>query len=153
MSFQLSILKILAGQPNGSASLDVIKQHLAVFYTSGPEWAARMKRLASAAPDLDLFGQGLITREKGLWTLTTEGRAFLERLERQVSAADRAGPIPYALSPQAPVEIPPAAISPLRVEVIRAPPTTRLDRASLAPLRATSRGKRRSKPRNNKRPY
>lgn len=57
MSFQLSILKILAGQLGGRASLELIKQHLAIFYTSGPEWPARMKRIASRDPNLDIFGQ------------------------------------------------------------------------------------------------
>lgn len=81
MSFQLSILKILAGQPSGFASLEVVKQHLAIFYTSGPEWPARMKRLSELAPNLDIFGQKLVTRELGYWRITGEGRTFLESLE------------------------------------------------------------------------
>jgi hypothetical protein len=83
VSFQLSILKILAGQPDGRASLDVVKQHLAVFYTSGSEWTARMKRLAERAPDLDIFGQKLIAREAGEWRITDDGRVLLAALERQ----------------------------------------------------------------------
>lgn len=82
MSFQLSILKILAGQPGGRAALEVVKQHLAIFYTSGPEWAARMKRIASREPNLDIFGQKLIDREVGYWTITEEGRKVLEALEK-----------------------------------------------------------------------
>lgn len=82
MSFQLSILKILAGQPGGRAALEVVKQHLAIFYTSGPEWAARMKRIASREPNLDIFGQRLIDREVGYWTITEEGWKVLEALEK-----------------------------------------------------------------------
>lgn len=82
MSFQLSILKILAGQPGGRASLEVVKQHLAIFYTSGPEWPARMKRIASREPNLDIFGQKLIDRDVGYWTITEEGRKVLEALEK-----------------------------------------------------------------------
>ncbi|WFU23312.1 hypothetical protein QA649_35515 [Bradyrhizobium sp. CB1717] len=81
MSFQLSILKILAGQPHGRASIEVVKQHLAIYYSSGPEWPARMERIASRAPRLDIFGQRLIEREAGCWIITDEGRKTLERLE------------------------------------------------------------------------
>ena len=81
VSFQLSILKILAGQPGGRASLEIVEQHLAIFYTSGPEWPARMKRIASREPSLDIFGQKLIDREVGYWTITEEGRKVLEVLE------------------------------------------------------------------------
>src|SRR4051794_24615765 len=83
VSFQLSILKILAGQPEGRASLAVIKHHLAVFYTSGSEWTCRMKRLAERAPDLDIFGQKLVAREPGEWRITDDGRALLASVERQ----------------------------------------------------------------------
>ena len=82
VSFQLSILKILDGQTDGRASLEVIKQHLAVLYTSGQEWTGRMKRLAERAPDLDIFGQKLVVREPGVWSITEEGRGFLATLER-----------------------------------------------------------------------
>ncbi|OPZ00069.1 hypothetical protein A5906_23835 [Bradyrhizobium sacchari] len=82
MSFQVSILKILAGQPEGRASLAVLKHYLAVFYTSGPEWTDRMKRFAARVPDLNIFGQGLVTREPGQWIITEKGRAFLAMLEQ-----------------------------------------------------------------------
>lgn len=83
MSFQLSILKILAGQPDGRATLGVLKDYLAVLYTSGREWTARMKRLAERAPGLDIFGQKLVAREAGEWIITEEGRAYLALLEEE----------------------------------------------------------------------
>lgn len=82
VSFQLSVLKILAGQPEGRASLVVLKDYLAVFYTSGPEWTTRMKRLAERVPDLDIFRQKLVARESGQWIIMEEGRAFLDSLEQ-----------------------------------------------------------------------
>ena len=87
MSFQLSILKILAGQPDGRASLGVVKQHLALFYTSGPEWTGRMKRLAARAPDLNIFGQKLIAREPGEWRITDAGRDLLLAVEQPPATA------------------------------------------------------------------
>jgi hypothetical protein len=82
VSFQLSILKILAGQPGGCASIEIVKQHLAIYYSSGPEWPARMTRIASRAPDLDIFGQRLIDRQVGYWTITAEGLKVLDTLEQ-----------------------------------------------------------------------
>ncbi len=83
----MSILKILDGQPDGRATLDAVKQHLAVFYSSGSEWPQRMKRLAERSPSgIDIFGQKLVTREPGEWRITEAGRAFLAALERPVQA-------------------------------------------------------------------
>ena len=100
VSFQLSILKILDGQTEGRASLEVIKQHLAILYTSGQEWTGRMKRLAERAPDLDIFGQKLVVREPDVWNITEEGRSFLAILEGRRAATEdiaRAEPSPAGL--------------------------------------------------------
>jgi hypothetical protein len=59
---------ILAGQRDGRASIDIVKQHPALYYSSGPEWPARMKRITSREPNLDIFGQKLIDRGVGYWT-------------------------------------------------------------------------------------
>ncbi|WP_407185172.1 hypothetical protein [Bradyrhizobium centrosematis] len=93
VSFQVSILKILAGQPDGRASLAVLKHYLAVLYSSGPEWTDRMKRLATRAPDLNIFGQGLITREPGYWIITEDGRTFLALLEQMGVPASEVRPL------------------------------------------------------------
>jgi hypothetical protein len=93
VSFAVSILKILDGQVEGRATLDIVKQHLAVFYSSGSEWSQRMKRLAERAPSsIDIFGQKLVTREPGEWRITEAGRAFLAALERP-SVADVPEPV------------------------------------------------------------
>lgn len=101
VSFQLSILKILDGQTDGRASLEVIKQHLAILYTSGHEWTGRMKRLAERAPGLDIFGQKLVFREPGMWSITEEGRSFLAILERPTTADHNI--VPAEPSPAAPM--------------------------------------------------
>jgi hypothetical protein len=70
--------------------------------TSGPEWSARMKRLAQRAPDLDLFGQKLVERNAGQWIITPEGRTFLADLERgAVSVAEQVLPHQSAEHPPA----------------------------------------------------
>lgn len=92
VSFQLSILKILDGQTDGRASLEVIKQHLAILYTSGQEWTGRMKRLAERAPDLDIFSQKLVERAPGVWSITEEGRSFLAVLERPATVDHKLRP-------------------------------------------------------------
>lgn len=82
VSFQLSVLKILASQPKGRAGLAVLKNYLAVFYTSGPEWTTRVKRFAERAPDLGIFRQKLVARESGHWIIMEDGRAFLASVEQ-----------------------------------------------------------------------
>jgi hypothetical protein len=81
VSLQISILKILAGQPDGSASQAEIKRYLAVLVASGPEWTTRMKRLSACAPHIDIFGQHLVELNNLGWTITDNGRAFLAALE------------------------------------------------------------------------
>jgi hypothetical protein len=83
VNFQLSILKILAGQTDGRASIALVRQYLATFYTSGPDWTKRMKHLAALAPsDLDIFSQQLASHQPGEWRITDKGRALLEALDR-----------------------------------------------------------------------
>ncbi|WP_439360635.1 hypothetical protein [Bradyrhizobium sp. DASA03007] len=48
-----------------------------------------MKRIASRAPQLDIFGQRLIEREAGCWIITEEGRKSLETLEQLDRSAMR----------------------------------------------------------------
>lgn len=94
MSFQISILKILAGQPDGRASLAVLKQYLAVYYSSGTEWTDRMKGLAARATALNIFSQGLVARDPGEWRITDKGRAFLSALEHGPdSSAEQQPPV------------------------------------------------------------
>jgi hypothetical protein len=85
LSFAVSILKILAGQPEGRAPIARLKAYLEIFYASGPEWTARTKALAVRAPGLDIFARRLVVREDGEWRITAEGPAALQALEREQS--------------------------------------------------------------------
>src|SRR6476646_657871 len=94
MSFQITILKVLAGHPEGRASLADLKRAMAILITSGSDWTDRMKRLAARAPELDIFSQSLVLRANAGWQITDAGRAFLEFLQTPIQPAsdDRQAP-------------------------------------------------------------
>jgi hypothetical protein len=94
VSFQLTILKVLDGQTGGRAGLVDLKRYVAILMTSGPEWTARMKRLGTRAPQLDIFGQALVHRDRDGWQITDAGRAFLALLEAAAPAAGCEAKIP-----------------------------------------------------------
>ena len=87
MSLQIAILKVLVSHPEGRASIAALNSDLGILNTSGSDWTARLKRLAARAPDLDIFGQGLILRDSSGWQITPEGRAFLDALESGAASA------------------------------------------------------------------
>jgi hypothetical protein len=98
-SFQIAVLKVLAGHPGGRASLTELKQFLAVLTCSGPEWSQRMKRLADRAPHLDIFTSGYVLRDPGGWQITEDGRKFLIAIEEAPHAEPSIASTPCA-SPQ-----------------------------------------------------
>ena len=61
--------------------LDSLKQDIAILSASGPEWHARLRRLAARVPSLDIFGSGYVLRDSEGWEITTTGREFLRALE------------------------------------------------------------------------
>ena len=81
VSFQVTILKVLAGHPEGRTSLADLKHFLAVLTCSGADWSERMKRLAARAPELDIFSSGYVVRECSGWQITQQGRDFLDSIE------------------------------------------------------------------------
>ena len=81
MSFQITVLKVLAGHPEGRASLAELKHFVAVLTCSGADWSQRMKRLAARAPELDIFSSGYVLREPSGWQITANGRQFLVSIE------------------------------------------------------------------------
>ena len=87
MSFQITIMKVLAGHPEGRASIADVKQYGAVLVCSGADWSERMKRLAARAPDLNIFSSGYVLREPDGWQITEAGRAFLALIELPAPAA------------------------------------------------------------------
>jgi hypothetical protein len=81
VSFQITVLKVLAGHPEGRASLADLKHYVAVLTCSGADWSQRMKRLAARAPELDIFSSGYVLREPSGWQITQKGREFLILIE------------------------------------------------------------------------
>ena len=81
MSFQITILKVLAGQPEGHATQAELMRQVAILISSGSDWTDRTKRLAARAPGLSIFGSRLISHDKAGWQITDAGRAFLVSLE------------------------------------------------------------------------
>jgi hypothetical protein len=81
---QFSILKVLAGQPDGRASVADLNRTITLL--SGPEWTARMKRLSARVPDLDIFSSRYVLRDEAGWQLTGAGQAFLASIEMPAPA-------------------------------------------------------------------
>jgi hypothetical protein len=60
MSFQISVLKILAGLPEGRASVAELTRCVSILISSGTDWTNRTKRLAARAPKLDIFADSFV---------------------------------------------------------------------------------------------
>jgi hypothetical protein len=95
MSFQITVLKVLAGHPEGRASIAELTRYVSILISSGTDWTNRTKRLAARAPKLDIFADSLVLRDVNGWHITEAGRQFLASLEK---------PLPITAEPiQAPV--------------------------------------------------
>src|SRR5207245_3837464 len=118
MSFQITILKVLAGHPGGRASLAELRQAVAILISSGTDWTDRTKRLAARAPGLDIFSQALVLRDDSGWQITDAGRALLASVEKPIpttkgneqatEAVVTLTPIPAATSWRQPAQAPAA---------------------------------------------
>ena len=86
MSFQVTILKVLAGHPGGYLSVADLKRAVSILICSGPDWTDRTKRLSARAPGLDIFSQSLIVRDTQGWQITEAGRALLAAIEDQAAS-------------------------------------------------------------------
>lgn len=86
MSFQVTVLKVLAGHPDGRLSVDDLKRAVAILICSGPDWTDRTKRLLARAPGLDIFSQSLVDRDAQGWQITEAGRALLATIEEPTAA-------------------------------------------------------------------
>jgi hypothetical protein len=90
MSFQITVLKVLAGQPEGRASIADLTRYVSILISSGTDWTNRTKRLAARAPKLNIFGDSFVLRDDKGWQITEGGRQFLASLE---------APLPIAAEP------------------------------------------------------
>ena len=81
MSFQITVLKVLAGHPEGCASIADLTRYVSILISSGTDWTNRTKRMAARAPKLDIFADSLVLRDVNGWHITESGRQFLAALE------------------------------------------------------------------------
>jgi hypothetical protein len=86
VSFQITILKVLAGQPEGYLSVTDLRNSVAILISSGADWTDRTKRIAARTPGLDIFSQGMVVRSSAGWQITDPGRAFLAESEIPISS-------------------------------------------------------------------
>ena len=93
MSFQVTVLKVLAGHPDGRLSVDELKRAVAILMCSGPEWTDRTKRLLARAPGLDIFSQSLVIRDAQGWQITEAGRALLSAIEKPAAPPPVEAPV------------------------------------------------------------
>ena len=120
VSFQITVLKVLAGHPQGHASLADLKHYVAVLTCSGADWSQRMKRLAARAPELDIFSSGYVLREPSGWQITAKGRDFLISIEApsaEPALTPVALPMPVASDP---TDLPPNVVQLVGRKVRRA---------------------------------
>ena len=125
MSFQITILKVLAGHPGGNASLDQVRHAVSLLISSGADWTNRMRRLAALAPGLDIFGQKFVVLDSGNWQITENGSRFLTLLEtaKVPTATENTKPPPATpLLPSAPLRL-------IGINRRRAPRRRKADRA------------------------
>jgi hypothetical protein len=86
VSFQVTVLKVLAGHPGGRLPVDDLKRALAILMCSGPEWTDRTRRMLARAPGLDIFSQKLVIRDAQGWQITEAGRTLLAAIENPATA-------------------------------------------------------------------
>src|SRR3954447_15658809 len=107
VSFQITILKVLAGHPEGRASIADLRRAVAILISSGTDWTHRTTRLAARAPSLDIFSQSFVLRDDAGWQITDAGRAFLVSVESPAHLT-----IKNAKPAEVIVPLPPPQISP-----------------------------------------
>jgi hypothetical protein len=86
VSFQITILKVLAGHPDGRASISELTRYVSILMTSGSDFTDRMRQLAARAPKLEIFGDRFVLRDGRGWCITESGRQFVASLEAPIPA-------------------------------------------------------------------
>jgi len=79
MSIQLGILHILSSHPDGMASIASINADVCML--SGADWSRKLRELAKRTGPINLFTDGLVTREAGGWRITAAGRDLIASLD------------------------------------------------------------------------
>jgi hypothetical protein len=118
MSFQITVLKVLAGHPGGRASVADLRQAVAILISSGSDWTNRTKRLAALAPGLDISSQSFVLRDEEGWQITDRGRAFLASVESPVQrTAENEKPPETITTPVPSPESPPIRLVAVKASV------------------------------------
>jgi hypothetical protein len=110
VSFQITILKVLAGHPDGRASVAELTRYVSILMSSGSDWTDRMRRLAARAPKLEIFTDSFVLRDDRGWCITDSGRQFLVSLEAPVPAHTEQQEQPAG--PRVPVVSAPSQVQP-----------------------------------------
>jgi hypothetical protein len=98
MTFQITILKVLAGSTGGHLPVEDLRRDVAILISSGRDWTDRMKRIAARAPGLDIFSHALVIRDADGWQITAPGRALLAAIEVPPSTVQEQAETAEALS-------------------------------------------------------
>jgi len=107
VSFQITVLKVLAGHPEGRASLADLTRYVSILISSGTDWTNRTKRLAARVPKLDIFAKSFVLRDDRGWRITESGRQFLASLEAPLSIGSESAQAPATTKePQSPAPPP-----------------------------------------------
>jgi hypothetical protein len=96
VSFQITVLKVLAGHPEGRASIAELTRYVSILISSGTDWTNRTKRMAARAPKLDIFADSFVLRDDNGWHITEGGRQFLASLEAPLPIATEPAQAPQA---------------------------------------------------------
>jgi len=102
VSFQITILKVLAGRVDGRATRAELTRQVSILISSGSNWSDQTKRLAVLAPGLNFFRSGFVSLDDAGWQITEAGKTFLLWLETAMppgSEIDRATAHELAATP------------------------------------------------------
>jgi hypothetical protein len=107
VSFQITILKVLAGHPEGRASVAELTRYVSILMSSGTDWTDRMRRLVARAPKLEIFADAFVLRDDRGWCITEAGRQFLASLEAPIPANAKEQGQPSGLVDPVPSDVQP----------------------------------------------
>jgi hypothetical protein len=109
VTFQITVLKVLAGHPQGRASVSDLKRDVGILMSCGSEWTDRIKRLAAGGAQLDIFGSAYVLRDERGWRITDSGRQFLDSLEAPFT-------VTYGQKPQSEADVAAASTLPAPIQ-------------------------------------
>jgi hypothetical protein len=111
VNFQITILKVLAGHPEGRAALADLTRCVAILTSSGTDWSQRMNGLAARVPGLDIFTSGYVLRDDSGWRITEAGREFIKSIEARPPVSQFViGPADATAALKAAPDVPPNVI-------------------------------------------